>query len=184
MKWIVGILIVLGVSCAVVNVYVTFPEEKIRKAAEDILGPSTEESKPQSYFKFQFGKNLYAEEVKVSKDLKTDSPLINEAKAKRKTWEEKLINFKKMGFVGETNRFSVVIKEMPSDKTLSEEVKDIVMKENKERDVIINELMRINNASPAQEKIFRDIFTEVVQKQLTPKGAWIQINSGEWIKKE
>ena len=174
-----GVSLLLA-GCAVVNVYVTFPEEKIKKAAEDILAPPEE---PQSFFRIPFTKTAYAEEVEVRKELKTDSPKIREAKKKINSWREKLNDFKKLGFVGETNNFKVVIKNLPSETKKAREVKEIVRKENEQREIIIKELMRINNASPSEEKKFRKIFAEVAQKY-SPQGTWIQTVDGKWIKKK
>jgi len=93
-KFIILGLISLFAGCAVVNVYVTFPEEKIKKAAEDILAPP-DQSGQSGFFKFNFTKNLYAEEIVVKKEIKTDSPAIKEAKEKINSWRNELCEYKK-----------------------------------------------------------------------------------------
>ncbi|MFN4227741.1 MAG: DUF1318 domain-containing protein [Candidatus Ratteibacteria bacterium] len=178
------VLLILGlVGCAVVNVYVTFPEEKVKKAAEDLLAPPTPSKSPQSFLDIFFVKNLYADEVVVTKDLKTDSPKIKEAKEKMDTWREKLDQFKKDGYIGETNDFKVVIREIPRDSEIAKQVKKIVDDENKQREIIISELLKINNAAPTEEKKFRKIFGEVAQKY-SPTNTWIQLSDGSWTKKK
>ena len=180
-KFIILALTFLFVGCAVVNVYVTFPEEKIKKAAEDILAPP-DQSGQTGFFKFNFTKNLYAEEVVVKKELKTDSPAIKEAKEKINSWRGELNEYKKEGYVGETNNFKVVIKKLPDDLKKVRRIRELVRKENQQREIIIKELMRINKASPKEEKVFREIFAQTVQKY-SPSGTWIQDENGKWNRK-
>jgi len=180
-KSIILALTFLFVGCAVVNVYVTFPEEKIKKAAEDILAPP-EHSGQTGFFMFSFTKNLYAEEIVVKKELKTDSPAIRAAKEKINSWRSELNEYKKEGYVGETNNFKVVIKKLPDDLKKARRVRDLGRKENQQREIIISELMRINNAAPKEEKVFRKIFAKTAQKY-SPSGTWIQDENGEWNRK-
>ncbi|MCX7917230.1 MAG: YdbL family protein [bacterium] len=180
--FLIGFILVL-IGCAVVNVYVTFPEEKVKKAAEDLLAPPSKQQLPQSFFDLFFTKTLYANEVVVTKDLKTDSPKIREAKEKMDTWRIKLDEFKKQGYIGETNNFRVVIKELPKDKEIEKEVRKIVEEENRQRDIMIKELLKINNAAPEEENKFRKIFGEVAQKY-SPENTWIQLPDNSWIKKK
>lgn len=178
-KFFIGFLFLFFVSCAVVNVYVTFPEEKVKKAAEDLLAPPS----PESFIDNFFTKNLYAEEVVVTKDLKTDSPKIRQAKEKMDSWRGKLDQFKREGYIGETNDFKVIIKEMPKDSELAKEVREIVNNENQQREIMIKELLRINNASPDEEKKFKRIFSEVAQKY-SPPDTWIQLPDNSWVRKK
>jgi len=180
-KFIVLELDFLYVGCAIINVYVTFPPYKIKKAAEDILAPP-DQSGQTGFFKFNFAKNLYAEEVVVKKELKTDSPAIKEAKEKINRWRGELNEYKKEGYVGETNNFKVVIKKLPDDLKKVRRIRELVRKENQQREIIIKELMRINKASPKEEKVFREIFAQTVQKY-SPSGTWIQDENGRWNRK-
>jgi len=178
---IIFLLVVLFAGCAVVNVYVTFPEEKIKKAAEDILAPAP--SSPSGFLKYNFTKNLYADEkVVVGKELKTDSPVIRQAQEKINSWRSKLDEFKKDGYIGETNDFKVVIKQVPDDKQKETELRELVKNENTQRDIIIKELMKINNAPAKEEKKFREIFAETSIKY-SPSGTWIQDAKGNWKRK-
>lgn len=180
-RFLVLFLCIGFISCAIVNVYVTFPEEKVKKAAEELLAPS--ESKPESFLNKFFTKNAFAEEFKVTKDLKIDSPEISQAKEKMNTWREKLDEFKKNGFIGETNDFKVIIKEMPKDSQIAKEVKKIVEDENSQREIMIKELLRINNAAPEEEKKFKKIFAETAQKY-SPENTWIQLSDNSWTRKK
>jgi len=175
-------LILCLAGCAVVNVYVTFPEEKIEKAAEDLLAPPAKDS-PGSFLHFRFTEELYAQEaVEVRRDVKTDSPVIREAKSRMDSWREKLDGFKKAGFIGEKNNFEVEIREMPGDSSLARDVRQIASGENRERRVMMNELLKINNVAPGEEAKFKHKFAEVAQRY-SPGGTWIQTEKGEWKKK-
>jgi len=190
-KWIIGLLVVFVAGCAMVNVYITFPEEKIKQAAEEIEGEI--EGDIQEDISFQgetAGKvchggwkwtNLaYAEEI--SSDIKTSSPVIKDAVKRRRSWAGKLQQFKGKGYVGESNHYTVEIRKLPRSTTESNEIKEIVKKENRERNIIIKELVEINNAKLQEDK-FREIFAGARIKR-AKKGEWIQLPNGNWIQKE
>ncbi|MCM8769212.1 MAG: YdbL family protein [Candidatus Omnitrophica bacterium] len=185
MKWWLVLGVVSLAACAIVNVYVTFPEEKIKQAADDLLGPALptpQKPKGQSFFKLQFGQTAWAQEAALSSTLKTSSPILDQIKKRRDSWREKIDEFKAKGYLGETNSFSLVVKETPPA-SLAAEVAELREKENRERNLMIEELMKINNANPHQEKTFRSIFAEVMIKKYTPEGAWVQQPDGTWIRK-
>lgn len=170
-------------GCAVVNVYVTFPEEKIEKAAEDLLAPPSASAPVSSLPGFGFTRMAYAQEsVEVKRDIKTDSPAIRAAKEKMNTWRGTLDNFKKDGFIGETNNFAVVVRNLPSDSSAARDVKKVVSDENRERKTMMDELLKINNVAPGEESKFKKIFADVMQKY-SPKGTWVQSDTGQWSRK-
>lgn len=179
--WILLSVLALA-GCAIVNVYVTFPEEKIEKAAEELLAPPSQ-SKPQSnLFRFRFTDVAYAQEVvEVKKDIKTDSPVIKAAKQKMDTWREELDTYKKEGFVGETNEFTVVVRNIPSDPEKTKRIRKIVNDENQQRRIMMDELLKINNVPAGEITKFKRIFADVMKKY-SPSGTWIQ--EEEWYRKE
>ncbi|MCM8829523.1 MAG: YdbL family protein [Candidatus Omnitrophica bacterium] len=179
--WILLSVLALA-GCAIVNVYVTFPEEKIEKAAEELLAPPSQ-IKPQSnLFRFIFTDAAYAQEViEVKKDIKTDSPVIKAAKQKMDTWREELDTYKKEGFVGETNEFTVVVRDLPSDPERAKRVRKIVNDENQQRRIMMDELLKINNVPAGEIAKFKRIFADVMKKY-SPSGTWIQAE--EWYRKE
>jgi|LSQX01.2.fsa_nt_gb hypothetical protein len=169
------------VGCVVLNVNVTFPEKKIEQVAEDLLAPP--QDLPSSFLPHFFAKNLYAQEVvEVKSDIKTNSPVIREAKRKMDSWWVKLNDFKKKGFVGEKNSFEVELRETPSDVSIAKEVRQIISNENRERRVMMNELLKINNVAPSEREKFKQIFAKVVQRN-SPKSTWIQTEQGLWQRK-
>jgi hypothetical protein len=179
-KILISLVSLALIGCAVVNVYVTFPEKEIEEAAEDILAPPAESSASQSILNMVFTREAYAQEVKRS--LVTDSPVIDEAAKKRNSWLSEINKFKKEGFLGETNDFRIVLKNTPGTSEVIREVNELKDKENRQREIIIKELLNINNAAPSQEDKFRRIFSRVAQKY-SPAGTWIQEPSGQWKKK-
>jgi uncharacterized protein YdbL (DUF1318 family) len=183
MRRTILILAVLAmVGCAVVNVYVTFPEEKIEKAAEQLLAPPSQ-SKPQSNLqRLIFTGIAYADDaVEVSRDIKTDSPAIRAAKQKMDTWREEIDTYKRDGFVGETNEFTVVVRDLPSNAEKATRVKKLVNDENQQRNIMIQELLKINNAPAGEITKFKKIFADVM-KSYSPSGTWVQ--EEEWRIKE
>ncbi len=168
-------------GCAVVNVYVTFPEEKIQQAAEDLLAPPSKSEPVSGLQRSIFTGTAYAQEtVQVKTEIQTDSPVIRAAKQKMDSWREELDNFKKDGFVGETNNFSVVARSLPSDSTKAARVKKLVADENAQRKIMMDELIKINNVPPGEVEKFKRIFADTMKKY-SPKGTWIQ--SEEWYRK-
>lgn len=171
-------------GCAMVTIYVTFPEEKIKKAAEDI--EKMMESLNKSILNYVCGFLTYtalAQESSVSSDIKTDSPKIREAIKQIKFWAEELASYKKEGYIGETNNYQVAIVNQPDNPNLLKKIKEIVQKENQQRNIILEEMYRINNVSPEQKQMFREIFANIKQKN-AKTGEYIQNPDGKWIQKK
>ncbi|MCM8814392.1 MAG: YdbL family protein [Candidatus Omnitrophica bacterium] len=177
---------VLLAGCAMVTIYVTFPEEKIKKAAEDI--EKMLESKNDisrifcSVMRF-VSSPAYAQESSVSSELKTDSPKIKEAIAQMKSWAEELATYKKAGYIGETLEYQVAIVNLPQDATVAKNVRELVQKENKQRNIILEEIFRLNNVAPEQRQTFKEIFARTKLKNLKP-GEWFQNPDGSWSQKK
>jgi len=188
MKWtkIVSVLcaVLFFAGCAMVTIYVTFPEEKIKKAAEDIEKMMESQSENILYQLCTFFISpVFAQENSASSSIKTDSPKIKEAINQIKSWSDELASYKKDGYIGETNDYQVAIINQPKDPELSKKVKEIVQKENQQRNIILEELFRLNNVSPDQRKTFREIFAKTRQKNAKP-GEYIQNPDGTWTQKK
>ena len=184
--WLLVPLVML-IGCAMVTIYVTFPEEKIKKAAESI--EKEIESAPAGKTSFITGWMIaafspgraYAAEI--SSDLKTDSPKIRNAAKLRASWKSELDSYKQQGYVGENNQFQVEIRNAPSDVETLKKVRELVKKENEQRKIIIDELMLINNASPEQRAVFQEQFAKARREQ-AKIGEWIQNPDGTWVQKK
>ncbi|MCX7704858.1 MAG: YdbL family protein [bacterium] len=173
-------------GCAMVTIYVTFPEEKIKKAAEDIEKMLESRTSPHnvlcSITNF-FVMPAFAQESSISSDIKTDSPKIKEAINQIKSWADELAEYKKAGYIGETTEYQVGIVNQPKDPELAKRVKEIVQNENKQRNIILEEIYRINNVSPEQRQTFKDIFAKTKLKNVKP-GEWYQNPDGSWVQKK
>lgn len=179
------ILAGLLAGCAMVTIYVTFPEEKIKKAAEDIekmLESSLNKSSIVCFINNLFINTAFAQES-VSSEIKTDSPKIKQAISQIKSWAEELASYKSAGYIGETLEYQVAIVNLPKDPELAKKVKDIVQKENTQRNIILEEIFRLNNVSPEQRQTFKEIFAKTKLKNLK-SGEWYQNPDGTWTQKK
>lgn len=95
--------------------------------------------------------------------------------------------FKKKGYVGESSEGSLVIRtgeKMKMDGEESGLVQDIVREENECRQVVMQRVVELNDA--LKKAVSRDVlavFAKMYQDN-SPKGTWIQMPSGDWVKKE
>ncbi len=180
--WSIAGLLLAG--CAMVTIYVTFPEEKIKKAAEEVekMLESNLKNKIFCYVECFLASPAFAQES-VSSEIKTDSPKIREAINQIKSWAEELAQYKKEGYIGETLDYQVAIVNLPQDSQLAKKVREIVQKENRQRNIILEEIFRINNVSPDQRQTFRELFGKTKIKNAKP-GEWIQNTDGSWTQKK
>jgi len=184
MKWIIGGLCLFLIGCAVVNVYVTFPEEKIRQAADDIFNsletPAAQPAVPAktSFFPLEG----VAEAAEISSNVKTKTPAIDAALAKMRTWGATLVQYKVAGYVGESNRFSVEMVQPPSDAKTLQDVKELVRQENQQRDILIKEIVTVNNATKQEDEFRKEFAGKWIEH--AGSGEYIQKPSGEWVKKD
>ncbi len=181
-------LLALGflAGCAMVTIYVTFPEEKIKKAAEDIekmLESRIDRSSIFYSLKNFISTPVFAQESSVSSEIRTDSPKIREAISQIKSWADELASYKKEGYIGETLDYQVGIVQLPQDVELARKVKDIVQKENRQRNIILDEIFRINNVAPDQRQTFRELFAKTKLKNVK-SGEWFQNSDGSWVQKK
>ncbi|MCM8764193.1 MAG: YdbL family protein [Candidatus Omnitrophica bacterium] len=180
------LMAVLLAGCAMVTIYVTFPEEKIKKAAEDIEKMLESKIDRSSIFfsVIRFVSSpAYAQEPAVSSEIRTDSPKIKEAIAQMKSWADELASYKKAGYIGETLEYQVAIVNLPQDSTVAKNVRDLVQKENKQRNIILEEIFRINNVAPDQRQTFKELFAKTKLKNVKP-GEWFQNPDGSWVQKK
>lgn len=173
-------------GCAMVTIYVTFPEEKIKKAAEDIekmLESNLSLKNILCATQLFISTPAFAQESSISSEIKTDSPKIKEAISQIKSWADELAEYKKAGYIGETTQYQVAIVKLPDDAELARKVKEIVQNENKQRNIILEEIFRINNVSPEQRQVFRELFAKTKLKTVKP-GEWYQTSDGSWVLKK
>ncbi|HCG77272.1 MAG: hypothetical protein COZ37_03885 [bacterium (Candidatus Ratteibacteria) CG_4_10_14_3_um_filter_41_18] len=167
-------IIFLLINCATVNVYVTFPQEKIKDAAIDIENQLEEGGKSFNFNPFASGL-LYAETI--TPELKVHTPEIEKALASRKARFPQIKEYKRQGVIGENNEGLLEIRG-----NAEIQVQRLVKEENKDRMTIYQTLVQQNNMSPGQLKVIQEQFAATRRKR-AKKGEWIQLPDGDWTQK-
>ena len=186
-------LLVLFAGCVTVNLYVTFSQEKLDKAAQmmelDIRkdkpavpsGPAKDGRSSAPDLRFWEPSLLYAQTG--SSEPKTTSPAIDEAKARREARYNDIQGFKLKGAVGE-NRDGLldILPGVSLSGSESGQLKKLVTDENRDRMVIYQEFVRINNMAPSDLKKVQATFGKVQRKMAAP-GEMIQADDRSWSAK-
>lgn len=186
-------LVLLLVSCAVVNVYVTFPQEKIDKAMEGLelqiqpVAPSPKVPAPKkqsrlSPWRFLEPIPLYAQTV--TSELKTSSPVIDEAKARRIERFSDIQGYKDKKILGESKEGLLDVRSTVGlDGKQVSSLQKTVKEENNDRMTIYREIVQINSMPSAEIKKVQAGAAKINRK-LAKEGEWIQNDDGAWqIKK-
>jgi uncharacterized protein YdbL (DUF1318 family) len=186
-------LALLLIGCAVVNVYVTFPQEKIDKAMEglelqvqpdapSLTAPAPKKQSRLSPWQFLEPTPLYAAETVVTSEVKTTSPAIDEAKARRRERLSDIQGYKDRKILGENNKGLLEIR--VTDEALVSGVEKLVKEENSDRMIIYREIVRINSM-PASDLVKVQAAAAKANRKLAKNGEWIQNEDGSWqIKSE
>ena len=168
------VAIFLLIGCATVNVYVTFPQEKIKDAASDIESQLEEGGRSFNFNPFA-PRLLYAETI--TPELKVYTPEVKNALASRKARFSQIKEYRRKGVIGEDNKGLLQIRSAATS-----EVKRLVREENRDRMTIYQALVRQNNMPPDQLKLVQEQFA-AVRREKANKGEWIQLPNGNWIRK-
>lgn len=109
-----------------------------------------------------------------------------EAKRRQKFNQDDVLEMKKDGVIGENNQgFLEIVDEdvLEGDSEKTEFVSTLVSEENKDRTVIIDRVIELNeNLKDAVRENILAIFAEMNQKN-SPVGTWIQNQVGKWVLK-
>ena len=183
-------LALLLVSCAVVNVYVTFPQEKIDKAMEGLelqiqpAVPSLKVPAPKnqsrlSPWRFLEPTPLYAQTI--TSELKISSPVIDEAKARIGKRFSDIQRYKDNKNLGENKDGLLDIR--PTDRELAGKevalLRKMVKEENNDRMTIYREIVKINSMDSADIKKVQAGAAKS-NRNLANEGEWIQNENGTW----
>lgn len=181
-------LVLLLVGCAVVNVYVTFPQEKIDKAMEELelqiqpAVPSSETPKEQSRlnpWRFLEPAPLYAETV-ITSEVKTTSSAIDEAKSRRRERLPDIQEYKDKKILGENNEGLLDVRSIEGlDKDQVSTLRKMVKEENNDRMTIYRDIVEINNMVSTEIKRVQAAAAKANRK-LAKEGEWIQDEDGAW----
>lgn len=118
--------------------------------------------------------------------MSVEKKKVLEAVQGRKFNKDDIEEFLQDGFVGENNMGLLEIRDnekLGKDADLKNRVTKIVEKENSYRKIIMERILLLNeHAADAGEKNVAKIFAKINQDNAA-EGAWIEIESGQWIRK-
>ena len=201
-KFLMGALFFIMVSCAIITVNIYFPEKDVKEAyktlEEELMSPDeqkpdeqTPDVKPESSIQFEFVSSAYAQEdvtaEKITEIVKKMPDVVNayEEMGARIADTDRL---RDSGKVGEANNGLLVVREgvlIPFDQK-------IVKMENENRKTVINgmakAIIRINR-QPENEENMNQVRPQAVEqfaavrRDSAKAGWWIQDPDGNWSKK-
>ncbi len=193
-----ALLAVLLVACVPVTVNITFPQEKLNRAADSIedMVRSPENPKPQpepapkpaapsSRLERLLAAlaprhaDAQARQVDVVPDIKTQTPQLMKAIESRRGRLLKIQQWQARGCIGETNQGLL---EARPGQGCTGEVGSLIGAENADREFIYAELMRQNNIPASDAPRVRAAFARKDREAARP-GEWIQLDNGQWVKK-
>lgn len=197
-RWLIGLLMVLLVSCVTVNIY--FPAAAIQKAADQIVDDvrktpdQAPEQKPDQkpeqtpdkksfleWFRFvSFGPNAaYAAAV----DVNVSTPAIRALRTSMGNRFPQLQPLYAKSAIGETNNGLVAVRDTAA-LSLKEkaDVNRLVDEENRDRTALYAEIIKANNLDMGTVPEVQKIFANSWRGKSAP-GWWIQQDNGQWAKK-
>ena len=121
-------------------------------------------------------------DVKVSSEKKK----VFEAIQAQKFNKDDIDEFKRKGYVGENNKGFLEVRspaELKDNPAAGKFVMEIVDSENKDRKTIMDRVIELKDSlKQAVKDDVLNAFAQIKQKE-SPRGTWIQLPDGEWIKK-
>lgn len=192
-RWLIGVLMILLVSCVTVNIY--FPAAAIQKAADQIVDDvrKAPEQKPEqkpepgpdksSLLDLIRVVSLGAAEADAAVDINVSTPAIRALKASMANRFPQLQPLYGKGAVGETNTGLVVVRDTGA-LSLKEkaDVNRLVDEENRDRRALYGEIIKANQLDPSQAGEVQKLFANSWRGKSSP-GWWIQQDGGQWVKK-
>lgn len=195
---IAGVTLLLTLtSCLTVNVFVEFPEEQVRRAAQEIEGevggaaaetPSEPAEGSSSVWprlpgiRFAFGATQAWAQGSVNIDLKKSSPELKRLIASRVKRATDVYELLGRGVVAEGSDGTLVYKsgfeKMPPP--VQEPVKKIAEAENLDRRGIYKEIARLNDIDQEMIGKVGEIFAEQRRLYLKP-GMFFADKKGQWV---
>jgi uncharacterized protein len=192
-RWLVGMVVLVLVSCVTVNIY--FPAAAIQKAADQIVDDvrKVPEQKPQQTPEQKKDKTSRLEpfrfitlgptDAEAAVDVNVSTPAIRGLKSSMASRFPQLQPLYGKGAIGETNNGYLAIRDA-SALSLKEraDLSRLVEQENGDRRALYTEIIRANslamNTLPEVERLFANSW-----RDKSSPGWWIQQDNGEWAKK-
>lgn len=182
--WLLG-------GCVTVNV--NFPESAVQKATDDYVrdiyrakerskSPNGEPS-PAASPVTGAAWNLLAPAFADDEIFKMDSDRALAIKERLRGRVEEVINLKRSGALGETNDGKLVIKEGRNLKKLqAKKAEKVVADENRDRNELYDEILKINGLQAARLKSVQKSFSRSFQAE-SPSATWVESTDGKWAQK-
>lgn len=193
-RWLIGLLMVLLVSCVTVNIY--FPAAAIQKAADQIVDDvrKTPEPKPEQTPEQKPDKSSRLDRVLVVRlgpaeaqaaavDVNVSTPAIRNIRASLANRFPQLQPLYGKGAIGETNSGLIAARDIGA-LSLKEkaDVNRLVEQENADRQALYTEIIRANSLAPSQLGEIQRLFANSWRDKSAP-GWWIQQDNGQWGRK-
>jgi uncharacterized protein YdbL (DUF1318 family) len=197
---ILAALVVAAGACVPVTVNISFPQEKLDSAAKQIedvtaqtsAAPSTPSgttsaatppaatSPPATPPAATSPPAGGGRTVDVTPRIDTRSPEVVKATESRRQRRPELRELRSRGCIGESNKG--LLEARPGD-ACGPEVTQLIRAENADRHVIYNAFMKDNNIPASDTPRVESAFAKARQERVRP-GEWIQLEDGQWAKKE
>jgi len=193
-RWLIGLLMVLLVSCVTVNIY--FPAAAIQKAADQIVddvrnipepapGPKPEQKPDKSSLldRVRVVRLGPAEAQAAAVDLNVSTPAIRNIRASLANRFPQLQPLYAKGAIGETSTGLIAARDIGA-LSLKEkaDLNRLVEQENADRQALYTEIIRANSLDPGQLGEVQRLFANSWRDKSAP-GWWIQQNNGQWGRK-
>jgi uncharacterized protein YdbL (DUF1318 family) len=193
-RWLIGLLMVLLVSCVTVNIY--FPAAAIQKAADQIVddvrktpepapGPKPEQKPDKSSLldRIRVVRLGPAEAQAAAVDVNVSTPAIRNIRASLASRFPQLQPFYAKGAIGETNTGLIAARDIGA-LSLKEkaDLNRLVEQENADRQALYTEIIRANSLDPGQLGEVQRLFANSWRDK-SAAGWWVQQNNGQWGRK-
>jgi uncharacterized protein YdbL (DUF1318 family) len=164
-------------ACVPVTVNISFPQEKLDTAARQIEEKSLPETPPAPSTP---ASTPSGSRTDVTPRIDTRAPEVVKASESRRQRRPALREWKNRGCIGETNKGLVVAR--PGEGCGSEAA-PLIQAENADRKIIYDAFMKDNRIPASDTPRVESAFAKARQERSRP-GDWVQLEDGQWIKKQ
>jgi uncharacterized protein YdbL (DUF1318 family) len=178
-------LMAAATACVPVTVNISFPQEKLDNAAnqiEDITAQTATPSAPAATTPARPAPPATSQgrTVEVTPRIDTRSPEVVKATEARRQRRSALRDWKTRSCLGETNQGLL---EARTGEGCTPEALEVMRAENADRLVIYQAFMKDNSIPESDTPRVRSAFAKARQDRSRP-GDWIQLEDGKWVKRQ
>jgi uncharacterized protein YdbL (DUF1318 family) len=188
-RWVLPALLgTFLAACVPVTVNITFPQEQLDAAARKIENstaqaaatPPPAPAPPPPPAPASTGSTSGGRTVDVTPRIETRSPEVVKANQSRRERRPALREWKNRGCMGETNEGTLVARQVEG---CGAEVATLIRDENADRRVIYEAFMKENNIPASDRPRVQSAFAKARQERSRPND-WIQLDDGQWVRKQ